>query len=1657
MSDQDEKHAAGETSSSMADISVPELLTLLRDQAIAATRREEDSARREERLTAMLDAIHTRAAVGAAGSTTLAGAAVAAAGSTTSAGQSAAGARRPPPDAIGQGPRLHEGVSLQEFGTWETRLRAHARRARWDMLSTEDQTASILALLDDYWTRTLQHGLDIPTPNTYSNIVTAFQQHLRRQRSVVLDRRDFFRRQQEAGESFDDYLITLKELAQFCDFCSQCRDEQFRDRIVNGVRDHEALQSMLAESDLTLDKAIKICRASESARKNSAALRPATVQPVSAYRRSRSLRRPSPAAERSWDRSSPAAERSRRRFSPAAERSWRRRSSSDSDGARGSRSPATRDSGAGRPRDWNERSRRGRQHRDAVRGDVTCDRCGRRRHCFSEICPARQACCYACGANGHFARMCPRADGRGQSSGGRSPTPPPGRRQSVRPVVADVRVGRVSDRQSPKIRAETRHSCGVSVMLWTPDTGAEVTCMGMTQAEQLGVDPRSLSAPTERFYAANGQELLCHGQFPCDLSLGDKQTSTTVFVLQGLDAALLAWFDAVHLGILPPDYPRQIGSVESADRGARSASLPALRRPAPTPPPPPSRATGATSSEEDVQLTAAAVLGRRESLRPPFGRATGMTSGDQAAQPTSTAASGSGVPPPPPLGGVPSQRSEPVRPADTRVNDRSGLPSWDSACGDPTQDQIREHMTALQSAFPRVFNSEPPLRQMSGGPMHIELTPDARPVAITAARNVPHAWRDEIKRQLDDLVSQGVIAAVDYPTDWCHPIVPVAKKPNPDGSDAGVRLCVDLTRLNRYVRPSAHPSTSPYDAVSGIEPGSRFFTTLDARSGYFQIPLAEADQDLTCFITPFGRYRFLRAPMGLCSSSSEYNRRGDLALTGIARTAKVVDDIIASDTSYTEHLHHVIRILERCDEHGITLHPLKMRYAASSVDYCGYRVSEAGFTVDERKTKAIREFPTPSNITDLRSFIGLANQLGPFSPEIAGAAEPLRDLLRPSRTWMWTTQHEEAFREVKRKLVAPPVLAFYDTSKPTALQTDASRLNGLGYALLQLHGSDWKLVQCGSRFLTSCETRYAVIELEMSAVTWAVKKCRPFLAGRRFEIITDHRPLVSILTHKSLPEIENPRLQRLRMKLLDYQFTTTWRPGRHLAIPDALSRAPVDTPTPDDEDDSAEIGPQIRCMLTRSLAETEPDGTRVSPVEDVMLTRLQDAASTDAEYQALCTVVQNGFPNEKADLASHLRPYWPVRDRLALEDGLLVCGPRLVIPSRLRREVLSRLHDSHQGIIRTQRRARQTVYWPGVDRDVANVVQSCASCRTYLPSRQREPLLSDPAPSRPFESVSTDFFSHAGHNYLVYVDRLSGWPIVASCPGDCTARTLIRHLRQIFASTGVPCILRSDNGPQYTARVTRDFLDRWGVIHRPSTPHYPQSNGHAEAAVKLVKRLLQKSAVAANLDSDDFARGLLEIRNTPRSDGRSPAQVLYGRPLRSAVVAHHRSFAPEWQRAADKCDARAEVVHAAAKNAYDRHSKPILSPALGSPVAVQHPDSRRWEQLGTVVGLGRRRDVLVKLPSGRVLWRNRRFVRPYPPAPACRSPLSESEADTSPQPNQPAVTTPSPPSSPPPSAVPRSVRFPAEPVTAVFEATRPRRQRHSPDRLQVDPSRVSYT
>lgn len=206
----------------------------------------------------------------------------------------------------------------------------------------------------------------------------------------------------------------------------------------------------------------------------------------------------------------------------------------------------------------------------------------------------------------------------------------------------------------------------------------------------------------------------------------------------------------------------------------------------------------------------------------------------------------------------------------------------------------------------------------------------------------------------------------------------------------------------------------------------------------------------------------------------------------------------------------------------------------------GYKISHNSIEIDEKKVKAIRDFLTPTTITDLRSFMGLVNQLGGFSAEVASAANPLRGLLKAKNQFKWLPDHSKAFENTKKALTSPPVLAMFDKNAQTCLQTDASKTNGLRFALLQRQddSQSWQLIQCGSRFLSDTETRYVTLELEALAIFWAIKKCDIFLAGLpHFLVITDHKPLIPLFNQFALGAIENPRVQNYRIKLLNYTFT----------------------------------------------------------------------------------------------------------------------------------------------------------------------------------------------------------------------------------------------------------------------------------------------------------------------------------------------------------------------------------------------------------------------------------------------------------------------------------------------------------------------------------------
>ena len=286
------------------------------------------------------------------------------------------------------------------------------------------------------------------------------------------------------------------------------------------------------------------------------------------------------------------------------------------------------------------------------------------------------------------------------------------------------------------------------------------------------------------------------------------------------------------------------------------------------------------------------------------------------------------------------------------------------------------------------------------------------------------------------------------------------------------------------------------------------------------------------------------------------------------------------------------------------------------------------------------------------------------------------------------------------------------------------------------------------------------------------------------------------------------------------------------------------------------------------------------------------AAAADPDYLALVEAVSAGFPQRRDHTAPRIRQFWSIREQLSVDDRLVFYGSRVIVPAALRRRMLNNLHSSHQGIVRSKQRARQSMYWPGIGNDIVQVIESCQACQEHRPSLCNEPLLRDPLPTYVFEAVSADLFQAGNLHVLVYADRLSGWTVIYQWNHSPTARETVRAVVSDFVNLGVPVWFRSDGGPQFAAKEFCDALHRWGVEWPPSSPGYPRSNGHAEASVKAVKGLVIKCAATGDLNNEEFLRGLLELRNTPDASGFSPAEIVFGHQLRSILPVHRSSFHP---------------------------------------------------------------------------------------------------------------------------------------------------------------------
>lgn len=275
--------------------------------------------------------------------------------------------------------------------------------------------------------------------------------------------------------------------------------------------------------------------------------------------------------------------------------------------------------------------------------------------------------------------------------------------------------------------------------------------------------------------------------------------------------------------------------------------------------------------------------------------------------------------------------------------------------------------------------------------------------------------------------------------------------------------------------------------------------------------------------------------------------------------------------------------------------------------------------------------------------------------------------------------------------------------------------------------------------------------------------------------------------------------------------------------------------------------------------------------------------------QLLYKMVMNGWPKDKNAVHKDIQPYWTFREELSCSSGLLFKSAKLIVPNQMRQEMLSKIHESHLGVVKCKERARDVLYWPGMSTQIETVVLQCAVCQANKNNNPREPLIPHELPDRPWSKVATDLFHFNGKEYLLCVDYFSKFPEIQRLT-DTTSRGVIMAMKSVFSRHGIPDTLVSDNGPQYACAEFKQFARDWEFRHVTSSPGHAQSNGQAERTMQTVKNLLRK---AQNGNGDPYI-ALLEYRNTPLEGvGYSPAQLLMGRRLKSILPTTSTLLTPE--------------------------------------------------------------------------------------------------------------------------------------------------------------------
>lgn len=810
----------------------------------------------------------------------------------------------------------------------------------------------------------------------------------------------------------------------------------------------------------------------------------------------------------------------------------------------------------------------------------------------------------------------------------------------------------------------------------------------------------------------------------------------------------------------------------------------------------------------------------------------------------------------------------------------------------------------------------------------IQTMPNTKPISVKNYR-FPECHKNEVEKQTTKMLKDGIIRNSASP--WNAPIWIVPKKLDQSGIKKW-RIVVDYRKLNEMTISDCYPIPNIEEILDQLG-HSIYFSTLDLASGFHQIRVKQEDIPKTAFSTHDGHYEYLKMPFGLKNAPSTFQRIMNQTLYGLIGKICFVylDDIIIFSDSLENHLLRLEKVFLRLRENHLRIQLDKSEFLKKETKYLGHIITDKGVKPNPELIKAIKNFPKPSTVNEIQRFLGLTGYYRRFIKDYASLSKPLTSLLKKGQPFEWTIERNEAFQKLIELLQSNLILIYPDFKKQFFLTTDASNY-AIGSILSQKNEEEFlRPISYASRTLNKAELNYSTIEKELLAIVWSTKHFRPYLYGRKFIIITDHKPLLWLFNVKD----PGSRLLRWRLRLEEYDYEITYKKGSLNVNADALSRIQINIISTSwktyekfcnyNQNQLTNQQHLITHKLFKDVknlavfTSTKPtlkDFNIITKIQKPIFLTIEQITKDRCYYicyirknnnrfeyknflylleTLLALITKNGQPeitffDDKYATTSHtyekaLRMIRYIFKDTKIETSVLV---KLKYPENVP-QLLQNYHDNiligHPGFKRMFMHIKEYYFWPSIREDIKNYVKTCPECQLNKINRHptKMPLQLTDIANRPFGKIALDTIimpkSQSGNTCIISIqDNLSKF-IQLYPEKKHDAETIKKILINFIGTFGVPETILTDNGMEFVSNTITEITLLFKISHIRTTPYHPEGNGGLERCHAVIKDYF-KIYTEKNISTwENYVATAIHSYNIAihSTTGYSPYELVFGR------------------------------------------------------------------------------------------------------------------------------------------------------------------------------------